>query len=75
MIASLAAAIASAAIAAVGLAQEQWRASAAYRAARLAAWLGLDDAERRAIADAEAAELAGDAELATEQPGESGLAE
>ncbi|MEI8158037.1 MAG: DNA-directed RNA polymerase subunit beta' [Burkholderiales bacterium] len=35
----------------------------------------MDDAERRAIADAEAAELAGDAELATEQPGESGLAE
>jgi DNA-directed RNA polymerase subunit beta' len=35
----------------------------------------MDDAERRAIADAEAAELAGDAELVSEQPGESGLAD
>jgi DNA-directed RNA polymerase subunit beta' len=34
----------------------------------------MDDAERRAIADAEAAELAGDAELVAEQPGESGSA-
>ena len=35
----------------------------------------MDDAERRAIADAEAAELAGDAELVSEQPGEGGLAD
>jgi DNA-directed RNA polymerase subunit beta' len=35
----------------------------------------MDDAERRAIADAEAAELAGDAELVAEQPGAVGLAD
>jgi DNA-directed RNA polymerase subunit beta' len=35
----------------------------------------MDDAERRAIADAEAAELAGDAELAVEQPGEGSIAD
>ena len=35
----------------------------------------MDDAERRAIADAEAAELADDAELVAEQPGESGTAD
>jgi DNA-directed RNA polymerase subunit beta' len=35
----------------------------------------MDDAERRAIADAEAAELAGDVALVTEQPGGSGTAD
>ncbi len=52
MIGPLAEAIASAAIAVVGLAVDRWRASAAYRAAKLLAWLGLDDAERRARAKA-----------------------
>jgi DNA-directed RNA polymerase subunit beta' len=35
----------------------------------------MDDAERRAIADAEAAELASDAELVSEQPGEGSTAD
>lgn len=48
MIAALAEAIAGAAIAVVGLAVHAWRESAAFRAAKLIAWLGLDDAERRA---------------------------
>ena len=47
MIGHLAETIAAAAIAAVGLAVERWRESAAFRAAKLEAWLGLDDAERR----------------------------
>lgn len=48
MIASLAETIALAAFAAIGLAVDRVRASAGFRAARLQAWLGLDDAERRA---------------------------
>lgn len=48
MIGSLAESIALAAFAAIGLAVDRVRASAGYRAAKLQAWLGLDDAERRA---------------------------
>lgn len=45
---TLAAEIANGAFALLDLAIEKWRESAAYRAAKLQAWLGLDDAERRA---------------------------
>lgn len=47
MIASLAESIALAAFAAIGLAVDRVRASAGFRAARLDAWLQLDDADQR----------------------------